>query len=220
MSSRYLFRDVEPLADSEIGAAHVEGRQYRDAISDYGHALCLEIFDREAEIEDRLEPGADHCHGCEVQFRQAAADVESSVRVPVETADSPGCEDPDACMCSNPHGRGDGGAAGRAGYQACGKVRQSHFAGPCLRIGNADQMIGLQAHFQLPVHDCDCRGDGSLCPRLVLCAFRGLEVDGMGQPMSDDGRFQGHERRAVAARPPDFGTEIRLDSYEFHGFSL
>ena len=106
----------------EAARPRIEGRELVGAETHNRHAKCLELLQRQRQIENGLGAGG---HDRDIglgKFRQIGRNVEARRSTPMHAADAAGGKDRDARQRRNPHGGGDRGCARPSRRQSMGKI--------------------------------------------------------------------------------------------------
>ena len=205
-----LLRRVELVVDAKAGLARVERRQLARAVADDGHAVGLEIFERQTEVEDGLRARAHDHDGGVGQLFKVSGDVERLLRAAVHTADAAGGEHADARHVGDHHRGGDGARAVLAlrdehGQVAAGSLRDA-------RAGAAevvDLFLG-KARLQASADDGDGRGHGARVANDLLDLERGLHVLRVGHAVGNDGGFERHDGLTGGKGLGNLGGDIQI----------
>ncbi len=113
-NSGQILRRVDARVNAEAALTGVERGQFVRAVAEHGHALRLQILQRQAEVEDGLCARA-HDHDRRLrQLLKVGRDVHGRLGAAVHAADAAGSKDLNACHVGDHHRRGDGGGAVRA----------------------------------------------------------------------------------------------------------
>ena len=205
-----LLRRVELIVDAEAGLARVERRQLARAVADDGHAVGLEVFERQTEVEDGLRARAHDHDGGVGQLFEVGGDVERLLRAAVHAADAAGGEHADARHVGDHHRGGDGASAVLAlrdehRQVAAGSLRDA-------RAGAAEvvDLILGKARLEAAADDGDGRGHGARLTDDALDLERGLHVLGIGHAVGNDGGFERHDGLTGGKGLGNLGGDIQI----------
>ena len=179
----------------KAGGAAVERGQLIRAQTQNGNALRLEIFQRQAEVENALCTRADDTDGGVGQFLQVGGDVHRLFCAAMHTANTAGGEESDACHGGDEHGGCNGGRAGHAGCQIHSHVTAADLA-DALSLAHDEQFFGVQANLQLAAHDRGRCGNSALCTDDLFDLVRKLHVLRIRHTVAQNGGFQCDDRLA------------------------
>ena len=201
---------VDAVVHLEAGLPGVEGRQLLGAVADDGNAVGLQIFQRQAQVQNGLGAGADHHDGGVGQLLQVGGDVEGLLSAPVDAADAAGGEHLNTGHVSDDHGGGNGGGTVPALGHQNGQV-------PAAGLGDAGaglaQVIDLslgQAGLQAAADDGDGGGYCAVFADDLLHVQGSLHVLGIGHTVRDDGGFQSHHGAALLQGLLHFGSNVQV----------
>ena len=172
--------------------------------------MGLEIFEREAEVEDGFRARAHDHDGGVGQLFEISGDVERLLRAAVHAADAAGGEHTDARHVGDHHRGGDGARAVLAlrdehGQVAAGSLRDA-------RAGAAevvDLFLG-KARLEPSADDGDGRGDRAAFADDALDLEGGLHVLGIGHAVGNDGGFERHDGLTGGKGLGNLGGDIQI----------
>ena len=205
-----LLRRVELVVNAKARLARVERGQLARAVADDGHAVGLEIFERQPEVEDGLRARANDHDGGVGQLFKVSGDVERLLRAAVHTADAAGGEHANARHVGDHHRGGDGARAVLAlrdehGQVAAGSLRDAR-AGAAEVVDLFLGKTGLQA----AADDGDGRGDRAGLADDALDLEGGLHVLGIGHAVGNDGGFERHDGLTGGKGLGNLGGDIQI----------
>ena len=172
--------------------------------------MGLQIFQRQAQVQNGLGAGADHHDGGVGQFFQVGGDVEGLLGTAMHAADTAGGEHLNAGHVSDDHGGGNGGGT----VPALG-----HQNGQVTAAGLGDGRAGLtqivdlgfgQTGLQTAANNGDGGGNGTVFADDLLHVQSGLHVLRIGHTVGDDGGFQSHHRAALVQGLLHFGSDVQI----------
>ena len=201
---------VDAVVHLEAGLPGVESRQLLGAVADDGHAVGLQVFQRQAQIQNGLGTGADHHDGGVGQLLQIGGDVEGLLSAPVDAADAAGGEHLNTGHVSDDHGGGHGGGAVPALGHQNGQVTAAGLGDG--RAGLA-QIVDLgfgQTGLQAAADDGDGGGYCAVFADDLLHVQGSLHVLGIGHTVRDDGGFQSHHGTALLQGLLHFGSDVQI----------
>ena len=204
-----LFRRVDLIVDGEAGLAGVEGGQLLRTVADDGHAVGLEVLERQAEVQNGLCTGADDHNGRGGQLFKVGRDVHGRLGTAMHAADAAGGEHLDAGHVGDDHRGGDG----RCAVFAAG-AQDSQIAAGGLGDGGAllaevlDLLFG-QTGLQTAADDGDGRGDGAVLTDDALDLQGGLHILRIGHAVGDDGGFQSDDGLTGGNGLGDLGLYVK-----------
>ena len=102
---------IQTVIHAEAGLAGIEGGQLLGAVADDGHALGLQILQRQAQIQNGLGAGAHHHHRGLSQLLQIGGDIHGGLSAAMHAADAAGGKHGDTRHVGDHHGGGHGGGA-------------------------------------------------------------------------------------------------------------
>ena len=201
---------VELVVDAKAGLAGIERGQLVRAVADDGDAVGLEVFEREAEVENGLRARADDHDGGVCQLLKVGGDVEGLLRAAVHAADAAGGEHANARHVGDHHRGGDGARAVLA-------LRDEHGQVAAGGLGNAragaaevvDLFLG-KAGFEPSADDGDGGGHGARVANNLLDLERGFNVLRVGHAVGNDGGFERHDGLAGFERLGDLGGDVQI----------
>ena len=201
-----ILRRVDARVDAEAALAGVERGQLVRAVAEHGHALRLQILQRQAEVEDGLRARA-HDHDRRLrQLLQVGGDVHGRLGAAVHAADAAGGKDGDARHVGDHHRRGDGGGAVRDDRQvAAGDL--GDLAPALAEVG--DLLLG-QAGLQAAAEDGDGGGHCTVVAQGLLDEQRRFDVFRIGHAVGDDRALERDDRAAVCERLLHLGCDVQI----------
>ena len=188
----------------------VEGGQLLGAVADHRHAVGLQVFQGQPQIQDRLGAGADHRHRGVGQLLQVRGDIHGGFRSPVHSADAAGGEELDARHMGDHHGGGHGGGAVLAPGADRRQIPAAHLRDLPALFAEVFNLLRGQPRLQPPADDGDGGRHGAVFPDDALHAERRFHVPGIGHAVGDNGGFQRHHRLAGRQRFRNFLTQIQI----------
>ena len=205
-----LRRGIHAVVHAETGLTGIEGGQLLRAVADHGHALGLEIFQREAEIEDGLRARADDHDRRLGQFLQIGGDVHGDLRAPVYAADAAGGENLDARHVGDDHGGGDSGCAVGLSRDQRGQITAAGFGDASSGFAEVFDLLAAQTCLESAADDGDGGGRRAVRANRLLDQQRCFYVLWIGHAMGDDGAFQRDDGLARLQRGLYFGGNIKM----------
>ena len=207
---RGVFRRVAARVDGQAAAARVERGESLRAEAQHGHAVRLQPFERERQIEDGLRARAHDDDGRLREFGQVGGHVERLAAM--HAADAARGKDLDARLRGDPHRGGDGGRAVALLRDDDGQIAAADFA-DVVGIRQPLELIGFKPGVQLAVEDRDRRGRGAVLAHHGFEAARHLEVDRARQAVRDQRRFERDDGRVRIKRSADRGGEVKRNKH-------
>ena len=164
---------IRPRIDAETAVAAPECGQAVGAEPDDRHAVRLQVFEGEAQVEHGLGARAHHGHGRARQLLQVRGNVEARRGAPMHAADAAGGENGNAGECCDDHRRSNGRSAGAAARNDDGQVAAAYFGDvrPVARktLDRVVRETGLQAVLRRPRSS---RGHSLRCARPLRARAR------------------------------------------------
>ena len=209
------------VVELEARGAAIERGQFVGTQSQNRHALCLEVLERQAEIQQALCTRADDAHRGVCQLLQVGGNVHRLFRAAVHAADTAGSEEADARHGGDHHGGGDGGGAGLVGGEVHGHVAAADLA-YAVSLAHDLQLLGRQADLQLAADDGGGGGNGALSADDFLNLVREFNVLRIGHTVAENGGFERDDGLAGSDSLGDLGGDgqILFDVHSAYSFRI
>ena len=165
----------------------VESRQFVCSITDDGYAFCLQIFERQTQIQDGLSSGTDDHDLGLCEFLQVGGDVEGLLRSAVYASDTAGSKHFDTRQGSNDHRGGYGGSAVFTARQEYREVATGRFDDCLTFLTQVFNFLFGATGFQFAADDSDSSRNGSVIADRLLHAQCRLHVLRIRHAVTDDG---------------------------------
>ena len=172
--------------------------------------MGLQIFQRQAQIQNGLGAGADHHDGGVGQFFQVGGDVEGLLGTAMHAADAAGGEHLDTGHVGDDHGGGHGGGTVPALGHQNGQVTAAGLGDAGAGLAQVIDLSLGQAGLQAAADDGDGGGNGTIFADDLLHVQSGLHVLGIGHAVGDDGGFQSHHGAALVQSLLHFGSDVQV----------
>ena len=130
-----LFRAVDTVIHAEAGLPGIKRRELFRPVPDHGNALGFQVFQGQAQVQDRFRARADHHHRRLCQLLQIRRDVHGHFCPAVNAADTACCKDLYPCHVRDDHGR----------RNRCGAVRPASNQGGQVPAARLDHIPALFA---------------------------------------------------------------------------
>jgi hypothetical protein len=203
---RGVFCRVAARVDGQAAAARVERGESLRAEAQHGHAVRLQPFERERQIEDGLRARAHDDDGRLREFGQIGGHVERLAAM--HAADAARGKDLDASLRGDPHRGGDGGRAMAFLRGHDGQIAAADFA-DVIGVRQPFKLIGFQPGVQLAVENGDGGRRRAVLAHHGLEAARHFEVDRARQAVRDQRRFERDNGRVRFERGADGSGEVK-----------
>ena len=177
------------IVQLEAGGAAVEGGQLVGAQAENGHAVGLQIFQRQAEVKNALCACADNADRRVGKLLKVGGDIHGLFCAAMHAADTAGRKEADARIRGDNHSRGNGGRAGHTGRKIGRQIAAADLA-DAVCLAHAEQLLIVQADLHLAVENGDGRGDSALFADDGFHLVRKLQILGIGHTMAQNGGLQ------------------------------
>ena len=212
---RHLGGGVQTVVDAEAGLAGIERGQLLGLIADNGHAVRLQILERQAEVENGLRARADDHDGRVRQLLEVGGDVHRRLGAAVYAADAAGGKDLDAGHGGDHHRRGDGRRAVHALGDEDSQIAAAGLGHARTGLAQIVDLLGGEARLQTALDDGDGGGHGAVVADDLLHVQRRLHVLGIGHAVGDDGTLQRDNGAALVERLLDLRGDVQI-TIEIH----
>jgi len=190
-----LLGAVHPPGNRKARVVQVEAREAVRAVAEHGHAERLEPLQRRRDVEDRLDPRADHRDADSGERVEVGRLVPAVARAAVHAAQPAGGEDVDAGPGRQPRGRGDRGRAVSAAGRHDGEVAHAALDDVLARRHQRQRLL-VQPDARLAAHHRDRRRHGALGAHGRLQLARHLQVARARQAVGDQRGLERDDRPA------------------------
>ena len=205
-----ILRRVDARVNAEAALAGIERGQLIRAVAEHGHALRLQILQRQAEVEDGLCARA-HDHDRRLrQLLKVGRDVHGRLGAAVHAADAAGGKDLNACHVGDHHRRGDGGGAVRAARADDRQVAAGDLGDLAPGLAEVGDLLLGQAGLQAAAEDGDGGGHGAVVAQGLLDEQGRLDVFRIGHAVGDDRALERDDRAAVRERLLHLGCDVQI----------
>ena len=201
---------VELVVHAEAGLARVERGQLVGAVADDGHAVGLEVFERQSEVQNGFRARADDHDGGVGQLLEVGGDIERLLRAAMHAADAAGGKHADARHVGDHHRGGDGAGAVPALRDEHGQVAAGRLGDARAGLAEVVDLLTGQARLQASADDGDGRGDRARLADDALDLEGGLHVLGIGHTVGNDGGLKRDDGLAGVQRFLYFGGNVKI----------
>ena len=188
----------------------VKRRELLRAEADDRHAVGLQILQRQAKIQDRLGPGADHRDRRIRQLLQIGRDVHRGFRPAMHAADAACSEEGDARHMGDHHGRRHRRGAIQAPGADGGDIPPAGLGDLAALLSEILNLLRGQTGLQPPADDGDGGRHGAAFPDDFLHIQSRFDILRIGHAVADDGAFQRHHRLPGCQGFRHFGLDIQI----------
>ena len=192
------------------GPAGVERGQLVGAVADDGHALGLEVFKRQTEVENGLRTGADDHNGGFGKLLEVGGNIHCDFCAAMHTADAAGGKNLNACHRRDHHGRGDSRRAVRSLGNQHGKIPPARFGNAAAGTGKIVDLGFGKPCLEPTAEDGDGRRNSAEIADDPLDLERRVAVLRIRHAVGNDGRFERHDGSARVKRALDLGRNVKI----------
>ena len=209
------------VVELEARGAAVERGQLVGAKTENRHTLCLEVLQRQAEIEQTLRTRADDAHRGVCQLLQVSGNIHRLFRTAMHAANAAGGKEADARHGGDHHGGGNGGGAGLVGGEIHGHITAADLT-HTVGLAHDFQFVSRQTDLQLAADDGSGGGNGAFCADDLFHLVRELDVLRIGHAVAENGGLQCDNGFAGGNSLGDLGGDgqILFDIHNAYSFRM